>query len=172
MRIERFDPSVHDRSQCSTGISAVDNFFALTANKLQQAGNLRVFVLVEEEDGGIVGFYSLNAGSIDYRELPAKFARTRPGHGAIPVAFISMMGVSAKHQGKGFGGDLMANALTRISAAGDNLGLALVILDVLDCGNDNRIRRRRESYSGFGFKPLPTNPMRMYLPISSITPIA
>jgi hypothetical protein len=62
----------------SSGISAVDNFFAFTANKLQQARNLRVFVLLAD-DGELLGFHALNAASNDYREpLPPDLTPSPP----------------------------------------------------------------------------------------------
>jgi ribosomal protein S18 acetylase RimI-like enzyme len=104
--IEPFDPDHDDRSMFSCGISQVDNFFRRTANKLVKANNLRVFVMVSGA-GELIGFYALNAHSIHYGDLPANFARTRPGHGLIPAAYISMIGVDERFQGRGFGGDLL-----------------------------------------------------------------
>lgn len=48
-----------------------------------------------------------NALSVDYRNLAPKYARTPPGHGQIPAAFISMIGVEQGFQGTGYGGDLL-----------------------------------------------------------------
>jgi len=166
MRIERFDPSIHDRTQFASGIPAVDNFFARTANKLQRADNLRVFVLLAD-NGDLLGFHALNAASMDYRDLPRQFARARPSHGTIPVAFVAMMGIGAQHQGKRLGKILLSDVCTRAARAAEDLGLAAIVLDVLDCGDEERVRRRRSFYDSFGFQSLPTNPMRMYLPLSS-----
>ncbi len=167
MRIERFDPLVHDRAQFASGIPSVDNFFARTANKLQRADNLRVFVLLADS-GDLLGFHALNAASIDYRDLPPPFARTRPGHGAIPVAFVAMMGIHTRHQGQGLGRLIVSDICARTVRAAEQLGLAAIVLDVLDCGDAERVRRRRSFYLGLGFQPLPSNPMRMYLPVASI----
>ncbi|RYE83555.1 MAG: GNAT family N-acetyltransferase, partial [Hyphomicrobiales bacterium] len=123
------------------GVEQVDNFFKRTANKLAEAGNLRVFVMT---DGGntVIGFYAINAHAIDYRDLPPRYARTRPGHGSIPAAYISMIGVDQRFAGQGFGGDLLVDALRRIHAASAMLGLAVVILDVLDDGQPDLVAKR------------------------------
>ena len=165
--IEAFDPTRHDRSTFSCGVEPVDNFFKRTANKLAEADNLRVFVMVSPE-GGIIGFIALNAFSIDYRELPAKFARTRPGHGNIPAAFISMIGVDRRFAGNGYGGDLLIDGLSRIVRASDELGIAVVVLDVLDDGDAAAYERRKALYLRFGFSPMLTSPRRLYLPLASV----
>lgn len=163
--IEPLDPSRHDRAAFSCGIEQVDNYFRKTANKLAQAGNVRVFVLTDP-DGGLIGFYATNAHAIHYSELPDKFRRDRPGHGHIPAAYISMIGVDLRHQGKGFGGDLLVDCLRRIAGAAEDIGIRVVLLDVLDCGDPSLTERRRALYGGYGFAPFPSNDLRMYLPMS------
>ncbi len=165
--IEPFDPEKHDRTAFSCGVEQVDNFFKRTANKLAKAGNLRVFVMVAD-NGGLIGFYAINAHAVDYRELPKRFARARPGHGSIPAAYISMIGVGARYAGKGHGGALLADALTRIAAASQTLGIAVVILDVFDDGNPDAVTRRKSLYERYGFTPLPSNPLRMFLPVAVV----
>lgn len=91
-----------------------------------------------------------------------------PGHGAIPAAYLSMIGVDSKYAGRGYGGDLLADALTRIAAAAKSIGLALVLLDVLDDGNPELMARRKALYQSYGFVPLPSNPLRLFLPVETI----
>lgn len=165
--IEPLDPLRHDRGGFSCGIAQVDNFFRRTAAKLSKADNLRTFVL-SDATGAVLGFYAVNAHAIDYAELPERFARARPGHGSIPAAFIAMIGVHRDHQRKGYGGDLLVDALKRIARAGDQLGIAVVLLDVLDCGEPERVALRRRIYEAYGFQPLPSRPNRMFLPLGTI----
>lgn len=164
--IELFDPEKHDRSGFHCGVVQVDNFFRRTANKLAKADNTRVYVMTSPE-ADLIGFYALNAHTIDYGELPPRFARTRPAHGFIPAAFLAMIGVDQRFSGQGFGGDLLADALRRIVLAADHIGIAVVILDVLDDGNADLVTRRSKLYAGYGFQPLPSNPLRMFLPVAT-----
>lgn len=164
--IEPLDPFRHDRAAFSCGVEQVDNFLKQTANKLAAADNLRVFVMTTGE-GDLIGFYAVNAHAVDYRDLPAKYARTRPGHGSIPAAYISMIGVDSRHSGRGYGGDLLTDALRRIVVAADDIGIAVVMLDVLDDGNAQLIARRKALYEAYGFMPLPTNPLRLFLPVGT-----
>ncbi len=165
--IEPFGPDKHDRTAFSCGVEQVDNFFKKTANKLANAGNLRVHVMTAP-DGAVIGFYALNAHAIDYQDLPAKYARTRPAHGSIPAAFLSMIGVDQRYAGQGYGGDLLVDALLRVAQAAELLGVAVVVLDVLDDGQLDLVNRRIKLYAGYGFLALPSNPLRMFLPVGTI----
>jgi ribosomal protein S18 acetylase RimI-like enzyme len=166
-RIEPFDPERHDRAAFACGVEAVDNFLRKTANKLARADNLRLYAMTDPS-GALIGFYALNAHAIDYAELPSRYARTRPGHGSIPAAYISMIGVDARHQGHGYGGDLLVDALTRITQAADAIGIAVVILDVLDDGDAEQVARRKLLYESYGFQPLPSRPLRLFLPLAAV----
>lgn len=165
--IEPFDPEKHDRTAFSCGVEQVDNFFKKTANKLAKADNLRLWVMTTAE-GSLVGFYSVNAHSVDYQDLPPKYGRTRPGHGSIPAGYISMIGVDSRFQGQGLGGDLLVDALTRLARASKAVGIAVAILDVLDCGDPEAVARRLALYRGYGFEAFPSKPLRLFLPMTTI----
>lgn len=165
--IEPFDPDRHDRTAFSCGIEQVNNYFQKTANKLARADNVRLYVMVAP-DGVVIGFYSINAHAVHYEELPKKYARTRPAHGHIPAAYISMIGRDQRYHGAGYGSDLLVDALKRIAQAAKAVGIAVVILDVLDCGDPERVARRQALYEGFGFIPLASNPLRMFLPLATV----
>lgn len=165
--IEPFDSEQHDRAAFSCGVERVDNFFKKTANKLSKSDNARIYVMTSE-DRMVIGFYALNAHVIDYEELPQKFARSRPPHGSIPAAFLSMIGVDQRHAGKGYGSDLLVDALIRIATAAEIIGIAVIILDVLDDGDTDLVARRKALYAKYGFQPLPSNPLRMFLPVATV----
>ena len=165
--IEPLDPAKHDRAAFSCGITQVDNFFRRTANKLAKADNVRTFVMVGPE-GELIGFYAVNAHAVDYTELPDRFARNRPAHGSIPAAYISMIGVDSRFQGRGYGGDLLIDCLARLAGAADMLGLAVVMLDVLDCGDPEKVGKRLALYTSYGFEPLSSNGLRLFLPMATV----
>ena len=116
----------------------------------------------------IMGYYSLNAHSIDYRELAHQFARDRPASGLIPASFIAMIAVDKDEQGKGYGGDLLADALKRISEAQLSIGVSIALLDVLDDGDETAVSRRVALYAAYGFQPLAERPLRMWISVREI----
>jgi ribosomal protein S18 acetylase RimI-like enzyme len=168
--IEPLDPAKHDRAAFSCDIDQVDNFFRRTANKLTKAGNVRTFVMFGAE-GELIGFYATNAHAIDYTELPKRFARTRPAHGSILAAYISMIGVDRRFQRQGYGGDLLVDCLTRLAGAAEALGIAVIMLDVLNCGAPEKVTRRLTLYTSYGFEPLLSNALRLYLPMETVRPL-
>lgn len=165
--IEPFDPSKHDRTAFSCGIQRVDNYFQKTAGKLTRADNVRLHVMVAP-DGAIIGFHAINSHAIGYEDLPAVYAKNRPNHGKIPAAYISMIGRDVRFKGDGYGSDLLVDAMRRIVGASATIGIAVVLLDVLDCGDPDKTARRKALYSSFGFASLPADEMRMYLPIATV----
>lgn len=165
--IEPFDPKKHDRTAFSCGIRQIDNFFQQTANRQEKADNLRTFVMVTPH-GEVIGFYATNAHAVDYQDLPSKYARTRPGHGSIPAVYISMIGVDEKYQGKGEGGVLLTDCLERLYYASLSIGIAVVMLDVFDCGDSTLVQKRISLYQSYGFEQLTANELRMYIPMKTI----
>ncbi len=163
--IQPFYPKRHDRSGFSCGVEQVDNYFKMTANKLHKAGNVRLMVMTKG-DNDVIGFYALNAHAVQFEELPKKYARTRPSHGSIPAAYISMIGRDKRYRGSSYGGDLLVDALRRIVSAADQIGISVVMLDVLDCGDTETTARRKALYESYGFQPTASVPMRMFLPIA------
>jgi len=165
--IEPFDPEKHDRAAFSCGIRQIDNFFQQTANRQEKANNLRTYVMVTSHSE-VIGFYATNAHAVDYQDLPSKYARNRPRHGSIPAAYISMIGVDEKHQGKGEGGVLLTDCLERLYNASLIVGISVVMLDVFDCGDSTLVQRRISLYQSYGFEQLPANELRMFIPMKTI----
>lgn len=165
--IEPFNPDKHDRTAFSCGVEQVDNYFKKTANKLQKANNVRLFVMTASSNE-VIGFYAINAHAIHYEELPKKYARNRPSHGNIPAAYISMIGRDEKCKSQNYGADLLVDALSRLAMVADQLGISIVMLDVLDCGDATKTARRKTLYESYGFQSLESNPLRMFLPIVSV----
>ena len=43
-----------------------------------------------------------------------------------------------------------------------------MILDVLDCGDPNRVARRKALYESYGFQSLASNALRMFMAVSLV----
>jgi hypothetical protein len=42
------------------------------------------------------------------------------------------------------------------------------MLDVLDCGDPDRVARRKKLYESYGFQSLASNPLRMFMSVSTV----
>ena len=164
--IRGFDPSKHDRTDFSCGVTQIDNYLKLTAKKASKADVVRIWVVVDPEDR-IIGFYGINMHAVHAGEMPEPVAKKALGHGFLPAAFIAMVGVDRSHQGRGLGTALLADALNRIAGAADEIAACVVVLDVLNDGDPDAVARRKAYYQGLGFIPLPDHPFRLFMPIET-----
>jgi len=168
--IEPLDSEVHDRAAFSSLVAATDNFLKKTAKKLMKGGTSKVFVAIDHsgDPSRILGFYSLNAHTVDCGDLPNRYKRYALPDNTIPAAFIGMMGVDHAYHGEGIGSILLADALGGAYQTTRAMGTAMVVLDVLNCGIPENIDRRQNFYIKHGFLSMPSDPLRMYIPMDTI----
>ena len=166
--IEPFDPGRHDRAGFSCGTDRLDNFLRLSARKQQKDDFTRVFVAVADGSPEVLGYYALNAHSVATEELGADSPRRAPRTGSIPALYLSMIAVDERRQGKGLGSDLAVDALGRALNVASEVGLKLVVLDVIDDGGEEVFARRMEFYRRLGFRSFQDRPERMFITIDTI----
>ncbi len=113
----------------------------------------------------IIGYYTLSAQSLQLASLSPDEVRRLPRYPFVPVALLGRMAVDARWQGKGYGADLLADAVQRSR----NSEIAVYAL-VVDAINDTAAA----FYEHFGFhrihqwSPAPEDSRRLYLPLRSI----
>ena len=166
--IEPFDPGRHDRSGFSCGTVRLDNFLRFSARKQQTDDFTRVFVAVAEGSPRVLGYYALNAHAVSTGELGADRPPRAPNTGSIPALYLSMIAVDRSGQGRGLGSDLAIDALGRALSVAGEVGLKLVVLDVIDDGGNEAFMRRREFYRRLGFRSFQDRPERMFITIDTI----
>ena len=168
IRIEPFDPDRHDRTALSCGTNRLDNFLRLSAKKRQKDDITRVFVAVAEGSPRILGYYALNAHAVPIDELGADRPPRSPTTRAIPALYLSMIAVNKRRQGRGLGADLAIDALNRARHVASEVGLKLVVLDVIDDGGPEAFARRRAFYERLGYQGLQDRPERMFITMGTI----
>ena len=119
-------------------------------------------------DAAVLGFYAFNAHSIEAEGLPEKLIKHAPRHGHVPAIYLSMFGVDRKVQEQGLGRVLLADALNRAASVSEQIGLAVVVLDVLDDGDEKAFEKRHRFYESAGFIAFPSQPSRMFIPMGTI----
>ena len=108
-----------------------------------------------------MGYYSLSAGSLDANDLPEGLRRKLPRY-PVPVVLLARLAVSKSRQGQGLGSILLADALQRIVQASQVIAVYAVVVDPLD-------NRAAEFYQQFGFVPLHSQALKLFLPMGSVT---
>jgi len=79
----------------------------------------------------------------------------------VPVVLLGRLAVAASHQGMGLGSILLADALQRIGQASQVMAVYAVVVDAM---ND----RAAERYRQFGCIALPSQPLKLFLPMECI----
>ena len=77
------------------------------------------------------------------------------------MVLLGRLAIAESHQGKGLGSILLADALQRIVQASQVMAVYAVVVDAL---ND----RAADFYRQFGFIPLPSQPLKLFLPMNSV----
>jgi GNAT superfamily N-acetyltransferase len=144
----------HTRRRFRCGEEAVENWLATKALQHQEK-HLSVTKVLVDADGGIVGYYTLATGQVDFSDLPSEVGRRLPRR-QLPVAMLAWLGVDSAHQGRGLGGLLVAQALRDCWDAGKTFAFVAVILD---CLND----AGKAFYARGDFRGLPGRPYRLFL---------
>ena len=135
-----------DTFQC--GAPSLDVWLQRRAWTNQQSGASRTFVVCRGEQ--VNGFYALAAGSVDHHQVPGRVRRNMPD--PIPVAVLARLAVATAEQGSGLGRALVRDALFRVHAAADEIGIAAVLVHALD-------DRAKHFYLTCGFTESPVAPL-------------
>lgn len=116
------------------------------------------FVLVLP-DGAVAGYYTLSSTALKLAELPAQVTRKLPRYPLVPATLLGRLAVDRRHQGKGYGRFLLADALYR--AVRSEIAAFAVIVDAKD---ESALR----FYERESFLPLPDQPMKLFRPMDDI----
>jgi predicted N-acetyltransferase YhbS len=153
-------PEVLDRRHLRDGFDcgkpALNEWLQKHALVSQASGSARVYVTTELGTDVVVGYYALAAAQVEPRRAPSRLAKGQPVHRPIPVALLARLAVDLQHQGAGVGRSLLRDAIIRVAAAADAIGIRALAVHAKD---DDA----RAWYSQFGFESSPTDALHMAL---------
>lgn len=161
IRIEPLDRKRHDRAAFCCGVDNVDNFLKRTAAHQQDDDHTRIYVACLDFSNEIVGYYGLNAHSIDASTLPQNQRKKLPSYSAISAIYLSVVGVHTEHQNSGLGSYLLADVFKRCIQAADSIGAHFLALDALN-------ERAARLYRKLGFVDLPNQKQRMLISMKQV----
>ena len=146
----------HDTTTFDCSSDAQTEWLRRYALQAQAAGTSRVYVTTAAESPTVLGYYALAAGSV---EAAVASARLRKGTGRhpIPVVLLTRLGIDVRAQGLGLGAALVRDALLRVTAAADVIGVRALLIHA-------ESDRARAFYEHLGeFEPSPTDPLHLVL---------
>jgi ribosomal protein S18 acetylase RimI-like enzyme len=139
--------------------SAAQSAWLIThALQAHQSGSSRVYIVTaaEDENHRVVGYYALAAGSVAPAQAPQRLAQGA-GRYHQPVVILTRLGVNISTQGAGLGRALVVDALRRVAAAGEVIGVRALLIH---CENEGA----RDFYLRLAkFDVSPTDPMHLFL---------
>lgn len=151
----------HDRTGFECGVDALDRYLKRQAKQDSKRRIARVFVATKPDNpSSVIGYYTLSTLSIELNQLPEKLAWKLPRH-QVPAALIGRLAVSKAAQGQGIGKMLLADAIKRTLAVGDQIAIYAMVVDVIDDSV-------KGFYEQFGFTQLSDDSPRLFLPLKSI----
>jgi GNAT superfamily N-acetyltransferase len=143
-----------DVDEFNCGQPDLDDWLKRFALINQRAGMTTVFVTLSE--GKVVGYYALATGGVERANAPARVAQGVPAH-PIPVVLLARLAVDSSAQKSGLGRALVRDALIRVAAAADEIGIRALLIHAKD-------ESAREFYMKCAeFEPSPTDPLHLFL---------
>ncbi|EEF61664.1 GNAT family N-acetyltransferase [Pedosphaera parvula] len=152
----------HDREGFDCGSEPLNLFLKQTARQHAERGISKTFVLVEEEAMApkpILGFYSLNICQLAAEELPPEIAKKFPRN--VPGLKLGRLAVSRNSHRQGIGRVLLVAAMKEVVAIAEKAGGIGLFVDAKD-------ETAKRYYEQFGFVPLPSNELQLFLPMKTI----
>jgi len=151
----------HDREGFDCGSEPLNLFLSQTARQHAERGISRTFVLtLEEGDSNIIlGFFSLNLCQIKAETLTPRESKRLPRD--VAGVRLGRLAVSLNHQRKGLGRLLLVAGMQKfLEIHGVAGGIGLFV--------DAKDLEAKRYYEQFGFVPLPSNELELFLPMKSI----
>jgi ribosomal protein S18 acetylase RimI-like enzyme len=140
------------------GSAAQSEWLARHALQAHQSGTSRVYVATGDGDDEwrVLGYYALAAGSVTPATAPQRLAQGA-GRYDQPVVILTRLGVDLSCQGLGLGRALVVDALRRVAAASEMVGVRALLIH---CAND----AARDFYLRLAkFDASPTDPLHLFL---------
>jgi len=162
--VRRVEPLTkwHDREGFDCGSEPLNLFLRQTARQHAERGISRTFVLVEEETTipkPILGFFSLNICQIKSESLAAGEAKRLPQE--VSGVRLGRLAVARTLQRQGIGRALLVAAMGKFVEIFDTAGGIGLFVDAKD-------REARRYYEQFGFVPMVSNELALFLPARTI----
>ena len=152
----------HDRDGFECGSEPLNLYLKQTARQHAERGISRTFVLVDEDASDpkpILGFFSLNLCQIKSESLSPAEARKLPRD--VSGVRLGRLAVAKERQRQGIGKTLLAAAMGKFMEIFNTAGGIGLFVDAKD-------QEAKRYYEQFGFVPLPSNELELFLPVKTI----
>jgi predicted GNAT family N-acyltransferase len=161
LKIILLDSRRHIRSNFCCGKESLDNYIGQQASQDLKRRVSTVFVLIDEPEMNVLGYYTLSSYTVDITVLDEAFAKKLPRYPLLPATLLGRLAVDNSQKGKRFGELLLVDALKKSLDAAMHVSSLAVVAEALD---DQAL----SFYLKYGFQQFRQEPMKLYFPIKSI----
>ena len=156
--MKRPEPITADQvfGEFDCGRPVLDGWLVSRALRNEQEGGSRTYVV--SDDGMVIGYYCLAAGSVMHRAVPGRIRRNMPE--PIPVVLLGRLAVTRSHQGRGIARALVRDAVLRTLQAAEIAGIRALLVHALD-------EDAAAFYRHLGFVESPIDPLVLMLPLTT-----
>lgn len=160
IRVEPLDRRKHHFEGFDCGDERLDRWLQASAGQAQRRDVARTYVAI---DGAhqVVGYYTLVAGQVEQGDAPDRVRKGASPHFPIPVALVARLAVATTHRGRGLGTDLLRDALRRVLAAADHVGIRAVLVHAID-------ERAADFYRRLGFEAATPDGLTLMVPLAAV----
>ena len=144
----------HELAAFASGVAPLDEWLKRRAWRNETDGASRTFVACV--GARVVGYYSLAAASVLHEASTGKVRRNMPD--PVPAVLIGRLAVDAAWLGHGIGADLLRDAVLRIVAAAETVGVRAILVHAIS-------PEAKTFYQRHGFRPSPLEPMTLMVTI-------
>lgn len=149
--------STDDLNNFTCGNKDLDVYFKKYALSNNRSGYGKTFVL--RKQNSIVGFFTLCSSCIKFEEFPNFEGQKIPKY-PIPCVKIARFAISRNLQNKGFGREMLKQALLKILCVSESVGIRLIIVDAKQTA--------ASFYEKYGFMKLKEDKFTYYLLMDSL----
>lgn len=150
--------SEHVRAEFHSGSEPLDWYFHQQVSQDIRRRVTACFVAIAS-DQRIAGYYTLASASVLLHELPVEIGKKLPRYPSVPTVRMGRLAVDRAFKGRGLGGALLADALTR--AARSEIAAYALVVDAKD-------EIAAAFYRHHGFIALPNSMLTLFLPLGTI----
>jgi len=151
----------HDRASFDCGKEPLNHFLHQQAKQNANRHLGVTHVVVEEPaDTQIQGYFTLVTRTVESISIPSK---KKLPQGPIGVILLGRLAVDLKFQGQQLGQRMLLRAMAEVKRAAGSIGIFALVLDAID---DEA--KKWYLHLDFGFRELPDNPERLFVPVSFI----
>jgi GNAT superfamily N-acetyltransferase len=145
----------HELDEFRSGVEPLDDWLKRHAHHNEAEGGSRTFAVCVGRR--VVGYCGLAAGSVMPGAATGRVRRNMPN--PVPVVLLGRLAVDYAWQGRGLGGDLLRDAVLRVLAAGQSIGVRAILVHAISA-------EATAFYEKHGFRPSPVDPMALMITLS------